>query len=210
MPRQPPTKRPGTGKGGKTGQRRTRYTDAFRSAALTLLDANKGNITKTAAELDIPYRTLEAWKAGRRHPEARILQEQHKGDMAAATRAALWGVLDVIADPDKLRKANISQAATAADKLFTIMRTLDGAVSNITGNLSAVAHVDFTRLTDDELRQYLALTERIRTPDSGGAGGPVGVGPAILPRLRLPVLPAPESGPDPNTGLGDGNGIGSS
>ena len=201
-----PAKRPGTGKGRKKGQRPTRYTDFDRSAALIALDRNGGRIMDTAEELGIPYNTLQAWAAGSRHPEARIIQKRHKGDMLAAFREAAWQYLDVATDPEKIQKAPLAQVIAGLDKTFGIMRTLEGKPSGITGSVET--RLNLSILTEHELNVFLALMGKLQSANPDPRG-PVGVGPSVLPPVRAPVLRSDEPGPDVHPGPGDGRDSGS-
>jgi hypothetical protein len=196
-------KKPGTGKGHKAGERKTRYTDADRVAFLTLLDANGGNLTKTAELTDVPYQTLQQWASGSRHPEARIIQLKHKGDLLAAAREALWQALDVQTNPDKLQRAPLSQVVQATNAAFSIVRTLEGHGPAHAGETVTVP-IDLRKLTDDELRLFLSLCDKLGEPERGETGFGTGIGSQVLPPLRPRVLPADEPGPGDGPGRGDG------
>lgn len=47
---------------------RKRYSADFHALALAALDANDGNLTRTARELGVSRKTLEGWATGRRNP----------------------------------------------------------------------------------------------------------------------------------------------
>jgi transcriptional regulator of acetoin/glycerol metabolism len=47
------------------GRRRPRRGDECRAAALAALEANRGNVARTARQLGLPRKTLEGWARGR-------------------------------------------------------------------------------------------------------------------------------------------------
>lgn len=98
---------------------RRHYSDAFRAAALAALDANAGNVKRTARELDVPPKTLEGWAKGRHSPVDAELRDQKKGelsDLFESIARKLLGVAEKNADALNARDAVIA-AATAVDKM---------------------------------------------------------------------------------------------
>ena len=78
------------------------YTDDERIAALALLEANSGNIRKTARETGITRQTLERWHNGILADDARIeplkreIQEDRKALMKRALTAGLERALELV------------------------------------------------------------------------------------------------------------------
>lgn len=107
---------------------RRHYSDEARAAALAVLDANAGNVSRAAREAGVPRATLQLWAAGPDRaapPEVR----QEKRDEVAEVYASIAGkgtalldeALDLISPADvaanpKLLTAVSAVTGTAVDK----------------------------------------------------------------------------------------------
>jgi len=90
---------------------RRRYSDEERANALAALAANRGNVSLTAKQLDIPPKTLENWAKQRVHPEAAKLGDRKKEEMADSLRGIAWRLLESM--PEKIPKASLKDTAIA-------------------------------------------------------------------------------------------------
>jgi transposase-like protein len=74
-----------------------RYSDEDRSSALAKLAENGGDVSKTAAQLGIPERTLNHWANGDGiHPDVARAAEGKKADLAARWERVANAALDVL------------------------------------------------------------------------------------------------------------------
>ena len=74
---------------------REAYTDRFVSAALVLLEANDGNVKKTARDLKIPYSTLRAWASGeRRRKHGALSRDMIKSELVPLFFAGVHDFFD--------------------------------------------------------------------------------------------------------------------
>jgi hypothetical protein len=77
------------------GERR-RYSDEDRASALAALDANDGNLQRTARQVGLPRKTLAEWAKGRASPAVAELRHQKKGELADRFDALAHALLDAI------------------------------------------------------------------------------------------------------------------
>lgn len=107
------------------------YSDAFKAEALAALNANGGNVMRTANELDIPRKTLEGWRDG---VGTRALsaddRHQKRGDLADRLEVIAWKLVDGIEEAD-ISKASLVQKTTAFGILCDKMRLLRGEATSI-------------------------------------------------------------------------------
>lgn len=101
---------------------RRRYPDEFRASALATLDANGGNLDRTARQLNVPRKTLAGWAGGQNNPVVAELRHQKKADLVGDLTqfvSALCGVR-----PDQVKDLNFKDAAVAmgiaVDKLLLL------------------------------------------------------------------------------------------
>ena len=135
---------------------RRSYSDAERAEALAALDANGGDVSKTARQLGIPRVTLLGWASGRVHPSVSELRQSKKEGLADRLEAVAHQLLDLF--PDKAKDANLQQVATSFGIAIDKMRLLREQPTSIAGR----------ELTDDERVDRLnTLYERIRARGTG-------------------------------------------
>jgi len=90
---------------------RRRYTDEEKATFLAALDANDGNVKRTARDCGIPESTLRGWKKSRGTNDAVAeLRPQKKGELADALEDIAWKIIGVL--PDKIDEASVRELAT--------------------------------------------------------------------------------------------------
>lgn len=100
------------------------YSDVDKGAALAALDANNGNVNKTAREIGIPRITLKEWNDGRVNSNVLDIRQIKKGEIAERLDDATQLLLDVL--PQKLKDATLQQVATAIGILQDKAQLLKG------------------------------------------------------------------------------------
>lgn len=119
------TEQKGKGAKGREPARKRRYSDEDKATALAALDANGGNVLKTARALKIPHKTLDEWAKGRNQvPEVADLRNEKKGELSARYEAVIHELVDVLAD--KRANASLKDVATAIGILTDKMQLLRG------------------------------------------------------------------------------------
>ena len=107
------------------------YSDQFKAEALAALDANRGNLKRTAIELDIPQSTLRDWREGvGTRALTSSIRDQKRGDLADRLEEIAWKLVDGIEDGD-IEKASLVQKTTAFGILCDKMRLLRGEATSI-------------------------------------------------------------------------------
>ncbi len=92
---------------------RRRYSDEERAAALSMLDANGGNIAKTARDAGIPRITLLDWAAGRVSDSVSDIRQVKKADLAGMFEDFICRVLRLTTDED-IQGASLKDRFVAA------------------------------------------------------------------------------------------------
>lgn len=104
---------------------RTRYSDEEKATALAALDANGGNVARTARELDIPDSTLRNWANGRGvNDDIPQLRDQKKGELTEALRELAWMLIGAV--PGKIDDANLSSVFTGLGITLDKLQLLSG------------------------------------------------------------------------------------
>lgn len=102
------------------------YSDEEKIIALLNLDANGGNITRTAHGLQIPYATLAGWveerKAGRIRTGISIGSNEKRGNLSHKVESVIHSLVESMAA--KIEKATLSQAAVAFGILTDKLRIM--------------------------------------------------------------------------------------
>lgn len=101
--------------------RRRRYTDADRASALAALDANEGNIRKTARDTGISASTITGWR-DTRTLEGTEVRAQKKAELADKLEDVAHKLVDAL--PSKLSEANLQQVATSLGITIDKLRLL--------------------------------------------------------------------------------------
>lgn len=110
---------------------RRKYTDEERAAALAALDANAGNVARTAEQLGIPASTLQYWQEMDALPK---LREQKKVQLADRLEEIAYQLVEAL--PGKIKKANLLQTATTLGITIDKMQLLRGLPTNISDDAS--------------------------------------------------------------------------
>lgn len=101
------------------GQRQ--YSEAEKATALAALDANGGNVNRTARQLGIPRKTLTLWAAGHVHPDVAASRQEKKKDLAAVLERLALRLANYCGRKATIEGSSLVQAATslgiAVDKL---------------------------------------------------------------------------------------------
>jgi transposase-like protein len=144
--------------------KKRQYSDEEKAVALTLLAANKGNMSRTARELGMPLTTLEHWRNGEnRNSTVPKLERQKKGQLAGALRGLAMRILELTNDKDII-KSGLVQRATAAAIAVDRSLLLDGDGNSISKS-------------ESDRKTLLAKVDAIMIPQQNQA---------------FPALPAPE------------------
>lgn len=154
------------------------YTPEQRAAALAALQANGGNVGKTAKQVGIPPRTIRGW-AGGKNPAGQPLIKRVKDDMAGAIEGIAWRVITRMRKRDVLGKASLPQLAVTLGICVEKMKLLRGEAGNINRHESvSIETLDVSKLTADELRTLIALHDKA-SPNKSAPAGPQ---PTALPQ----------------------------
>ena len=98
-----------------------RYSESDKARALAALDANGGNVKRTAGQVGVPASTLTEWAAGRVHPDVTTSRDEKKKDLAAELERLALALVDHCGKAETIAGASLIQAATslgiAVDKL---------------------------------------------------------------------------------------------
>lgn len=107
------------------------YSDNDKATALAVLDANGGNVSKTARETKIPPSTITEWRDGRIHEDVTEIREVKRSELSDLFEAIAYKYLTRASDDTAIKsttgKDAIIAAATATDK----MRLLRGLPTEI-------------------------------------------------------------------------------
>lgn len=115
----------------------THYTEEEKAAALAALDANGGNLLRTARELNIPESTLRQWRNGEGiNQSVSKLREQKSAELAAKMGEIIGQILDVL--PGKLEKASARDLAVSLGILIDKKQLLEGQPTQITQDRDAI------------------------------------------------------------------------
>ncbi len=102
-----------------------RYSDEEKAQALAALDANGGNVKRTAGQLGIPVSTLREWARGRGVVNGVTkIRHQKKGELADELETIAWRVLDAL--PEKLAEADARALATLLGIVIDKVQLLRG------------------------------------------------------------------------------------
>lgn len=171
---------------GDMASKRRRYSDEERANAVAALAANAGNVSRTAAQLGIPAKTLENWAKGSAHPEAADNGEQKKAGMAAALDEIAWKLLGAI--EGKIGDASLSHTATAMGIAIDKARLLRGEPTKLPDDAPGLIAVYADPVASTHAA---ALLERVTTrPDDAGRAG-VARQPGPVGQPEAPHAPQP-------------------
>lgn len=141
---------------------RKQWTDQDKATALAALDANNGNVNRTAKQLHIAESTLRSWTNGRgTNSDVAVLHEVKKGELADRLEEIAHRILNTL--PDKLKDANVQQLATALGIVLDKKQLLEGKPTERTET------IDTTLDNDERLKRINSLLERARARRDGHA-----------------------------------------
>jgi transposase-like protein len=125
-----------------------RYSDAERAEALAALDANGGNVSKTARDLGLPRKTLAEWADGHIHSDVAELRQEKKIDLAARLEQIARQLAEAM--PEKMAAASLQQVATSMGIAIDKMQLLRGQPTNISDIAIEQIADRIERMTEDE------------------------------------------------------------
>lgn len=78
------------------------YSDNDRAVALATLDANEGNVRKTARITGIPHKTLDEWAKGRINADCAEIRTEKRKDLADRLEDLAHSLVDLL--PESYQK----------------------------------------------------------------------------------------------------------
>lgn len=102
----------------------TRYSDEQRAAVLAALDANGGNLSKTARDTGVPKSTLIAWRDNVHVPPPDELRTSKKLELTELIHAELEAIFETL--PGKRNAADYRALTTGAGILVDKLALLQG------------------------------------------------------------------------------------
>lgn len=138
---------------------RQKYSDRDKATALAALDANNGNVYKTAKQLGISRSTLQEWARGRVNKDVPELRQEEKKNLADRLEEVAHQILDEL--PKHLGEATAQQLATSLGIIVDKRQLLTNKPTD-----RVVVTDDLT----DEQRaaRLMAIVERARQRAAGG------------------------------------------
>lgn len=121
------------------------YSPEFKAQTLILLEANAGQVRKTAREAGINEATLRYW-VEQDNDETRVIRAGAKGDIADAFERVSRLYLDRAAEPGAIEKTSGYYAVVAASDAIKSAQLLRGQPTSISGSV----------MNDDERRLRIA------------------------------------------------------
>jgi len=103
---------------------RRSYSDEQKAVALAGLDADGGNVARTARQLGLPPKTLDQWAKGGVGPGVAKLRHQKKEELADRLEAIARQLLDAM--PGKIAAASLRTIAIALGIVIDKMVLLRG------------------------------------------------------------------------------------
>lgn len=133
--------------GNKSAKRR--YSDDDKGCALAALDANKGNVRRTAHQLNVPAATLRKWRDGFVHPEVTQKCAVKKRRLADKLEDLAHKIID--AADGKIEKAGLKDSLIAFGTAVDKMQLLRGKPTAIVA--------DTARATVEKIMRETGLPE---------------------------------------------------
>lgn len=133
-------------------QRRS-FSDNDKAAALAALDANGGNVLRTAKQLNVPRSTLQEWANGRVSHDVPELRQQKRQDLHSLFMDEIYAIAELL--PTKRHEATYSQLATAAGIFTDKVQLLTGKATQRTETSAKVEHA----IQEDTFEQLSAVIQ---------------------------------------------------
>lgn len=110
---------------------RRQWTDEAKAEILAALDANQGNVKRTAKECGVAVSTLRGWAKGRgANAGVAKLRPQKKGELADALEDIAWKIVELL--PSKLEGAEMRELSTLLGVTLDKLLVLRGQPNNRT------------------------------------------------------------------------------
>jgi hypothetical protein len=147
------------------------YDEADKSRCLAVLDANGGNVKKTARDTGFPRSTVREWSQGRGVPEAAAAAVPlERGNLADELEARAWELVGAL--PGKIASASLAQTGTVLGIVIDKCRVLRGEPTAITEDVTAARETLDSKLA--QLRARAGAPAVSLEPDgSGGEAAPL-------------------------------------
>jgi len=124
------------------------YSSKDKAVALAALDANEGNLRRTARTLNVPKSTLADWRDNKINPEVSALRSLEKNNLADAIESVVWEIVGAM--PDKIEKAGLKDSAVAVGTGIDKFRLLREQPTSISGEAGQSHIVEQTILKRSE------------------------------------------------------------
>jgi transposase-like protein len=135
---------------------KTQYPDVFKAQALIKVEANEGNVSKTARELGIPKDTLYDWVNSRGiNPDVLEIQAGVKGPMADEFERASRLYLQRAVKPEAIEKTSGYYALLGAGDAMKSAQLLRGQPTSIT---ESVERQELVVILQTALEQVIDVT----------------------------------------------------
>lgn len=110
------------------------YSDKDKAAALALLDANEGNVRKTARDTGVPHKTLDGWAKGRINADCADIRTDKRKELSERLEDLAHTLVDLL--PEKLPNASVRDLAGALIVAVDKMQLLKGSPTTISKDVS--------------------------------------------------------------------------
>jgi hypothetical protein len=126
---------------GKTKKPKRQYSDEQKAAVLANLEANNGNVAKTARDAEIPGTTLDAWKRGIGiNDDVTNIRDVKKEDLKDLHKLIAVKSLGLL--QNKLSDCSAQQLSTIAAISTDKMLVLSGEANSITQDVTKHSNED--------------------------------------------------------------------
>ena len=99
------------------------YSDNEKATALAVLDANRGNLSRTQRETSVPRSTLREWRNGRHHDEVTDIRQEKKIELAALIEEKVLDMLGGVTE-EKIERTGVKDLMTGVgigtDKILAL------------------------------------------------------------------------------------------
>jgi hypothetical protein len=115
--------------------KKTQFSDEEKAEALAALDANGGNVARTARDLGIPRSTIRDWVKGRGvNPAVAEIRQEKKDELAQRFEAITFKLMGLVdADLGKLSPRDKWMALGIATDKWLLLNDMPTGIQKITG-----------------------------------------------------------------------------